>query len=80
MVNKTDGVFIMMGKKHQWAEFYSPRNGRISIQACQTCGVAKSMTLNKDECSAVPLEKRKSRLRGWSMNKPNEVGVAYQIS
>ena len=70
----------MMEKKHQWAEFYSPRNGRISIQACQICGVAKSMTLNKDECTAVPLEKRKSRLRGWSTNSPNESRVAFQIN
>lgn len=73
-------VFIMLENKHEWAQFYSPRNGRISIQACQTCGVAKSMVMNKVKCLAVADEKRKSRLRGWSMNKPIQSVVAYQIS
>ena len=66
-------------KEHQWAEFFSPRNGRLSIQACYQCGVAKSIGTKKIGCTPVPLEKRKSRLRGWSRRK-SKTEASYQLA
>ena len=56
------------GKQHQWATFYSPRNGRISIQACSRCGVAKSFVLEGNKCQDVSEQEVATRLRGWSMD------------
>lgn len=57
---------IMKQSEHQWARFYSPRNGRISIQACHICGIAKGIVTGDHECSPVEDEVRMARLRGWS--------------
>lgn len=52
--------------EHQWATFYSPRNGRISIQACNICGLAKGFVAGQHECTEVTPEKKETRLRGWT--------------
>jgi len=55
-----------MSNQHQWALFYSPRNGRISIQACRECGIARGLVNQWHECVPVSPEKKTSRLKGWS--------------
>lgn len=52
--------------EHQWSTFYSPRNGRISIQACRVCGVAKGLVLNTHECSKTNSNVKNMRLKGWT--------------
>ena len=52
--------------EHQWDTFYSPRNGRISIQACRVCGVAKGLVLNTHECSKTNNSVKNMRLKGWT--------------
>ena len=69
----------MSGKKHQWIEYYSPRNGRISIQACQECGIIKSVALNMSRCSGVANSKKASLLREWTTNKPSKNVEAHRI-
>jgi len=54
---------------HSWKLFYSPRNGRISIQACAKCGVAKGMVHQGHKCSASG-EKKSDRLKGWTLAAP----------
>jgi len=56
----------MSHSEHQWATFYSPRNGRISIQACSVCGIAKGIVTGQHECTEVSDEVRETRLRGWT--------------
>ena len=69
----------MSGKKHQWIEYYSPRNGRISIQACKECGIIKSVALNKSICSGVANSKKASLLREWTTNKSSKNVEAHRI-
>lgn len=69
----------MKSKDHQWTDFYSPRNGRISIEACQCCGVTKSRVTVKVDCSPTGSDKRERRLSGWTMNKPQSTPT-YRIS
>ena len=69
----------MSGKKHQWIEYYSPRNGRISIQACQECGIIKSVALNKSICSGVANSKKASLLSEWTTNKPSKSVEAHRM-
>ena len=69
----------MSGKKHQWIEYYSPRNGRISIQACRYCGIIKSMALNKSTCSEFANSKKASLLREWTTDKPSKNIEAHRI-
>lgn len=57
----------MSKQTHQWATFYSPRNGRISIQACAHCGIAKGMVYEAYKCER---EKMMVRLQGWTTEKP----------
>jgi len=52
--------------EHQWVTFYSPRNGRLSIQACNICGVAKGIVTGKNRCMDVSPKRRQTRLRGWT--------------
>jgi len=52
--------------QHQWATFYSPRNGRISIQACHVCGIFKGVVVGNVECTSISREERDERLRGWT--------------
>lgn len=52
--------------KHQWDTYYSPRNGRISIQACNVCGVAKGLVLNSHACTATNNSVKNVRLKGWT--------------
>jgi len=66
-------------REHNWVEFFSPRNGRLSIQACSKCGVAKSAITEKIRCAPVSPEKRDSRLRGWTRAKSN-VELAYKLN
>ena len=41
----------MSNNKHQWKQFANPRNGLIKIEACEVCGIAKSMVSNTSKCS-----------------------------
>lgn len=59
-------------KQHKWTTYYSPRNGRISIQACSECGVAKSFVVGDGECKKVAEETMLGRLRGWSVDEPEK--------
>jgi len=71
----------MVGKKeHNWARFYNPRNGRISIQACSTCGIAKSIIGESHECSAVSSKVKESRLRGWSTEHRTQLQTVYSLA
>jgi len=54
---------------HQWTTFYSPRNGRITIQACAICGIAKGMVYEGYKCES---EKKHSRLKGWTTVAPED--------
>ena len=67
----------MKSKEHQWAFFYSPRNGRIGIEACRVCGVAKSLWNGHKSCSKTSKEKRDFRLRGWT--EAAEKNVANEV-
>ena len=49
---------------HQWQTFYSPRNGRVSIQACKVCGVAKGIVNSSHICK--PGAKTRSLLKDWT--------------
>jgi len=53
--------------EHEWATFYSPRNGRLSIQACKICGVAKGIVTGGHKCTIVSAKQKQSRLRGWEL-------------
>ena len=64
-------------REHHWANFFSPRNGMLSIQACNNCGVAKSIGTKKISCRPVSTKKKKSRLRGWTTKK---VESAYKLA
>ena len=62
--------FLMsIEKQHEWATFYSPRNGRIRIEACRHCGVAKSILAGSLVCTPVSEEKKNTRLRGWATRR-----------
>jgi len=52
---------------HEWTTYYSPRNGRVSIQACAKCGIAKGMVYESYKCEP---QKKESRLQGWTTEKP----------
>jgi len=56
----------MSKKEHKWVAFYSPRNGRISIQACSMCGVAKGLVPNAYECTSTSENVKNIRLNGWT--------------
>ena len=68
----------MAFKEHSWREFYSPRNGRFSILACEHCGTAMSVGTKKIKCRPVSIKKRNARLRGWTMAKA-EVEESYKL-
>jgi len=53
---------------HQWQVYYSPRNGRVNIQACKVCGVAKGIVTSSYGCK--PTAKKSSLLKGWSTENP----------
>jgi len=59
----------MNDQMHKWQLFYSPRNGRISIQACSVCGVAKGMVRPGHKCIASN-ESKIDRLNGWTAASP----------
>ena len=71
----------MSQSEHQWATFYSPRNGRISIQACRVCGIAKGFVTGEHECTPVSDEVRNARLRGWTEEiiEPPQGGHTLEI-
>ena len=79
IINALGGGIIVAIKEHKWAEFFSPRNGRLSIKACDRCGVAKSIGTKKISCTPVSMEKKKSRLRGWSKRKP-KIETSYKLA
>ena len=51
---------------HKWGRFYSPRNGRISIEACTECGIAKGIVTTSHACKST--SSRSVRLKGWSQS------------
>ena len=59
----------MSNNKHQWKQFANPRNGLIKIEACEVCGIAKSMVSNASKCSK---EKKNMRLKGWYVSNEND--------
>ena len=56
----------MRQSQHKWTLFYSPRNGRISIQACSECGIAKGVVKESHECTPASKLKKGARLKGWT--------------
>ena len=57
----------MKQNQHQWVLFASPRNGRISIEACESCGIARGFVKGAHECIPVSEEVKQVRLRGWTI-------------
>jgi len=55
---------------HQWQTYYSPRNGRVKIQACRLCGVAKGIVTSSYGCK--PNSKTRSILKNWTTEVPGE--------
>jgi len=66
--------------EHEWVTFYSPRNGRLSIQACNVCGVAKGIVTGGHKCVSVSEKRKQARLRGWTTkansNRSHSIGVS----
>jgi len=61
----------MNEQEHVWQRFYSPRNGRVIIDACALCGVAKGMVYKGHRCSASTSSKRNNNLlKGWTVAAP----------
>jgi len=70
----------MNQSEHKWATFYSPRNGRISIQACSVCGVAKGIVTRQHECTEVSEEEKTTRLRGWTQKVEDQPTDGHTLS
>ena len=67
----------MSSNKHQWKQFSNPRNGLIKIEACELCGIAKSMVYSS-QCTK---ENRNIRLKGWHIsNQDNKKTTQDYIS
>jgi len=58
----------MSKAKHDWVTFKNPRNGKIRIQACIKCGVAKGLVQSL-HCVAVPNRDNPMRLLGWDPDR-----------
>ena len=55
-----------MGKyDHHFIKFYNPRNGRVIIQACAKCGIAKGLELGAKVCREIPVQENKMFKAGW---------------
>ncbi len=55
-----------MGKQnHHFITFYNPRNGRVTIQACAYCGIAKGLELATKVCRNMPMSENKMYKAGW---------------
>ena len=52
---------------HQWSTFYNPRNGRVRIQACAKCGIAKPLAAGRHDCVSVPAEHNRLVNLGWKV-------------
>ena len=59
----------MSEQAYQWQLFYRPRNGRITIEACALCGVAKGMVYQGHQCRTFNGQKT-NWLNGWSDGAP----------
>ena len=66
--------------KHEWVTFYSPRNGRLSIQACEKCGVAKGIVNGGHRFSVVSNEEKQNRLHGWTTNAHSNRSHSLSVS
>ena len=68
----------MSNNKHQWIQFANPRNGLIKIEACELCGIAKSMIYSSHQCTK---ENKSTRLSGWyKLDKADKRGRAKLYS
>ncbi len=59
----------MSDNKHQWKQFSSPRNGRIKVEACEVCGIAKGMVHSSYKCTK---GKKNLRLQGWLLSNEDD--------
>lgn len=57
---------VKMGKhEHNWVTFYNPRNGRVRIQACANCGLAKGLEVAVKQCKTTRGQEHKMLAAGW---------------
>ena len=59
----------MSSKTHKWVKFYNPRNSKIEIVACATCGLARDWYHDGLDCKQVKPSEHIMRNRGWSTRK-----------
>ena len=57
--------FFQQQPVHKWITFYNPRNGRVRIQACAHCGIAKGLEVGVHGCLEVPPARNRMRVSGW---------------
>ena len=55
----------MINEKHIWVTFYNPRNGRVRINACAKCGVAKDPRAHLVTCEVKEIEHHGMKKMGW---------------
>jgi len=60
----------MVKRPHNFITYYNPRNGRVSIQACEKCGLAKGLELAQRHCDRSGAKVNKMHLAGWSEQHP----------
>ena len=60
----------MAKRPHKFITYYNPRNGRVSIQACEKCGLAKGLELAQKHCDLSGTRANKMHLAGWSEKHP----------
>ena len=66
-----------MGKQvHNFVKYYNPRNGRVSIQACAKCGIAKGFEVAQRHCNLSNAHENKMHAAGWHIQQPDTSLVA----
>jgi len=55
----------MKEHKHHWVAYHNPRNGRIRVNACLHCGVAKDQMAKSIPCGEVTAENHQMQKMGW---------------
>ena len=55
-----------MGKQqHNFVTFTNPRNGKVRIKACASCGLAKGLEVAVRHCNATATHEHKMLAAGW---------------
>ena len=52
---------------HNWVTFSNPRNGRVRVLACATCGVAKGGISDNLSCTTLAIENHHMKKMGWEI-------------